>query len=120
MKDLYIETNYGVDKIDESIVNKYNLEKGLSSPFTRKRIVDKDGNYLVFHSDTKDMMEHPDDGIAQMERLYLDYLSYHQQSRILHSQMSMQITKYYRVLMHHLCHRLRLGMFPYFLHKILV
>ena len=67
MKDLYMQTENGQEKIDNQIVNKYNLEKGLKSPFTRKPITDENGSYLVFHPETKEMMEHPDDGIAQME-----------------------------------------------------
>lgn len=39
MKDLYLETENGRDRIDNQEVDKYHLKAGGLSPFTQKRIV---------------------------------------------------------------------------------
>lgn len=44
MEQLYIETEKGNIPIDNEITQKYNLQKGDKSPFTRQRIVDKFGD----------------------------------------------------------------------------
>lgn len=45
MEELYIETKDGKQKIDNNIVEKYDLKKGTLSPFTREPLVDKFGDF---------------------------------------------------------------------------
>lgn len=45
MDDLYVKTNDGNIQISKEIIDKYNLKQGTLSPFTRFRVVDKDGFY---------------------------------------------------------------------------
>lgn len=44
MEKLFIETENGKLPIDHEIVQKHNLQKGDTTPFTRNRIVDQFGN----------------------------------------------------------------------------
>lgn len=46
MEHLYLETAKGIVQIDDSIVEKYNLEKGTLSPFTHNCIVDYNGEFI--------------------------------------------------------------------------
>jgi hypothetical protein len=45
MKELYLETEHGRERIDEQTVEKYHLESGTLSPFTQNRIVGENGEY---------------------------------------------------------------------------
>lgn len=45
MKELYLETKDGNIQIDHKQIEKYNIEEGKISPFTKLRIVDKNGNF---------------------------------------------------------------------------
>jgi hypothetical protein len=45
MEELFIETKDGNIPIDPAIVKRFNLEKGTWSPFTRSRIVGKNGEF---------------------------------------------------------------------------
>jgi len=47
MEDLYLETENGNIPIDQEVIEKYNLKKGSFSPFTHKRIIDKNGDYIL-------------------------------------------------------------------------
>lgn len=45
MKELYLATENGNIKIDEQQIEKYNIKEGGISPYTKYRIVDKNGNF---------------------------------------------------------------------------
>jgi hypothetical protein len=45
MEDLYLRLKNEDSPIDQNIIEKYSLEKGSLSPFTRNRIVDSTGDY---------------------------------------------------------------------------
>ncbi len=45
MEELFLETENGIIPIDPEIVRKYRLEKGSRSPFSRSRIVGRNGEY---------------------------------------------------------------------------
>lgn len=68
MEELYIETKNGNLRIDDAFIQKYNLKKGTLSPFTRSRIVGKNGD---FHredlSEEKESISQVDDEIKEME-----------------------------------------------------
>lgn len=44
MEELYIKTKEGMQKIDNSIVEKYDLKKGTLSPFSRSTLVNENGD----------------------------------------------------------------------------
>lgn len=67
MENLYLETKNGNVPIDPTMVEKYHLKKGVKSPFTNNRIVDKDGDYQVDIATTKKLNSYPDNEIAEME-----------------------------------------------------
>ncbi len=79
MDDLYLETKNGRKRIDARTVEKYNLEPGDLSPFTRNPVVGKNGeqNINTPREDSeayirKDFNEMPlkgieGDGVDQME-----------------------------------------------------
>lgn len=41
----FLETENGNIQIDQEQITKYNIKEGQKSPFTKSRIVDKDGNF---------------------------------------------------------------------------
>lgn len=45
MKELFLKTENGLVPLDEKIIEKYNLEEGRKSPFTRYYVVDKTGRH---------------------------------------------------------------------------
>lgn len=45
MKELFLKTDNGLIPLDEKVIEKYNLEEGRKSPFTRYYVVDKNGNH---------------------------------------------------------------------------
>lgn len=45
MKDLFIKTNDSNIQISKELIDKYNIKQGSLSPFTRFRVVNKDGIY---------------------------------------------------------------------------
>lgn len=45
MKELFLKTEQGLVPLDEKIIEKYNLEEGRKSPFTRYYVVDKTGRH---------------------------------------------------------------------------
>jgi hypothetical protein len=47
MEELFLETKKGCIKIDPKLIEKYNLKEGMTSPFTKLRIVDKHGNFFL-------------------------------------------------------------------------
>ena len=53
MKELFLKTEDGLQKIDEEQVEKYNLAQGKIAPFSRYWVVDKEGS-LGNHSDRPD------------------------------------------------------------------
>jgi hypothetical protein len=53
MKPLFIETDNGNVPIENKVKEKYNLEKGTTSPFTGERILGKSGDF------TKEIHEEP-------------------------------------------------------------
>jgi len=44
MDELFLKTAEGIKPIEKSIVEKYSLSRGMTSPFTNMLIVDKNGN----------------------------------------------------------------------------
>lgn len=44
MKELFLKTESGLIPIDEKMIEKYNLEEGRKSPYTRYYVVDKTGS----------------------------------------------------------------------------
>lgn len=46
MKDLFLKTNEGNIPISQEIVDKYNIKEGTVSPFTKFKVVNKDGSYI--------------------------------------------------------------------------
>ena len=74
MEKLYIETKNGNVPIDPEIAKKFNLEKGTLSPFTRSRIVGKDGEFSKETASNKAAQNHDhppksDDGVAETENV---------------------------------------------------
>lgn len=45
MKELFLKTENGLVPLDEKTIEKYNLEEGRKSPFTRYYVVDKTGRH---------------------------------------------------------------------------
>jgi hypothetical protein len=46
MEDLYLATKNGNVKIDQKQIEKYNIKEGSISPYTKYRIVDKNGSFI--------------------------------------------------------------------------
>lgn len=68
MEKLFVETKDGKLKIDDSIVEKYDLKKGTLSPFTQNHIVDKNGDFNREEpSEEKFSLNQGDDEIDEME-----------------------------------------------------
>lgn len=44
MRELFLKTDQGLIPLDEKLIEKYNLQEGRKSPFTRYYVVDKTGN----------------------------------------------------------------------------
>ena len=63
MKELYLKTDNDLVLIDPKLIEKYNLKEGDLSPYTRQRVVDKNGNYPVINKDDKDKT---DTDVSQM------------------------------------------------------
>ncbi len=57
MKELKIETEYGAFPIDQKITEKYDLKSGIRSPFTRSRILGKNGEYFQEENKVKESEE---------------------------------------------------------------
>ncbi len=51
MKELYLKTENELLKIDEKLIEKYNLAQGRISPFSRYWIVDKNGSKGIDNPD---------------------------------------------------------------------
>lgn len=54
MENLYIDTPNGRKPIEPKVAEKYNLEKGVISPFTREPLTDKHGEFPSMTSIEKD------------------------------------------------------------------
>lgn len=63
MKELYLKTDDDLVLIDPKLIEKYNLKEGDLSPYTRQRVVDKNGNYPKYDKDDKDKT---DTDVSQM------------------------------------------------------
>lgn len=46
MKDLYIKTKNGNIQIDKKLIDKYNIKQGTFSPFSKYKIVTKNGSFI--------------------------------------------------------------------------
>ncbi|NLP29828.1 MAG: hypothetical protein GX363_01715 [Clostridiales bacterium] len=55
MKDLFLQTNRGNILIEEELIRKYNIRKGMVSPFTGYRIVDEKGEYTYEPSQQEEL-----------------------------------------------------------------
>lgn len=51
MKEVYLETVNGNIQIDQEQIEKYNIKEGQISPYTKYRIVDKNGNFPITRED---------------------------------------------------------------------
>ena len=77
MEELYLEMPNGNVPIDEKLIEKYSLEKGMRTPFSRNRIVGKDGEFYIDPSKQEHVRARdsesvafdgfPDDGIDTMD-----------------------------------------------------
>ncbi len=47
LKELYLKTEHGLQKIDEKLIEKYNLSQGKIAPFSRYWVVDENGSMGV-------------------------------------------------------------------------
>ncbi|HZK02622.1 MAG TPA: hypothetical protein VFC96_07155 [Anaerovoracaceae bacterium] len=47
MEKLFLDTPEGNIPIDPTFIEKYNLQKGMRSPFTNDRIVGENGEYFI-------------------------------------------------------------------------
>ncbi|NLY70395.1 MAG: hypothetical protein GX076_01720 [Clostridiales bacterium] len=57
MKELlYLQTQMGNILIEDEIVRKYNIKKGMLSPFTGYRIVDEKGEYTYEPSQQEELL----------------------------------------------------------------
>lgn len=63
MKELYLQTDNELVLIDPKLIEKYNLKEGSLSPFSRQRVVDKNGYYPKINKDDKDKT---DTDVSQM------------------------------------------------------
>lgn len=61
MKELFLETSNGIIPLEQGIIE--DIKNGTYSPFTRCRIVDKNG---VFNTGKKDKKDKTDTDISQM------------------------------------------------------
>lgn len=68
MEELFIETKNGNVKIEDEIIQKYNLKKGYFTPFTHERIVGKNGDFRREDIPLdKGSLNQVDDEIEEME-----------------------------------------------------
>lgn len=74
MEDLFLVTRHGIVKLDPAMVEKYHLESGTMSPFSRCRITDKEGTVKAQDEINEDAFgseeikgELVNDGIAQLD-----------------------------------------------------
>ncbi|MGB8455812.1 MAG: hypothetical protein WCD89_26290 [Anaerocolumna sp.] len=68
MEELFLETKDGNVKIEDSIVNKYDLKKGTVAPFTQNHIVNKEGEFKREDPpEEKFSLNQGDDEIEEME-----------------------------------------------------
>lgn len=68
MEELFVETREGNVKIDDGIVEKYDLKKGTLSPFTQSHIVDKHGDFKREDPPREEVsLNQGDDEIEEME-----------------------------------------------------
>lgn len=63
MKELYLKTENGIVPIDEKQIEKYNINEGMISPFSRYQVVNKKG---VFFTKIKDEKAKTDTDVSQM------------------------------------------------------
>lgn len=63
MKELFLATENGIVPLDENQIEKYNLSEGMTSPFSRYKIVDKNGAFVSNRSNDKDKT---DTDVSQM------------------------------------------------------
>ncbi len=78
MEKLYIETSRGNVPIDREFIEKYNLQKGMNTPFSRDRIVGNNGEFFIDPSQQEHVRAHdtkkvpfdgfPDDEIETMDK----------------------------------------------------
>jgi len=64
MEELILETEKGNIPINQEIIEKYDLKKGVKSPFTRSRILGKNGDYFsekTKEKELKELEESPED-----------------------------------------------------------
>lgn len=66
MKELFLETSNGIIPLEQGIIEKYDIKNGTYSPFTRCRIVDKNGVFNTGKKDKKDKTDKTDTDISQM------------------------------------------------------
>ena len=57
MDELFLATEHGNIPIDQNTKNKYNLKKGIKSPFTDHKIVDKSGDATLEQKEEKPALE---------------------------------------------------------------
>lgn len=55
MEELFIETENGNMPINKNIIKKYDLKQGSRSPFSRNRIVGKNGEFNVEKPEKNDL-----------------------------------------------------------------
>jgi hypothetical protein len=77
MEELYLEMPNGSIPIEQKLVEKYHLQKGMRTPFSRNRIIGKNGEYFIDPSKQEHVRNHdaekvpfdgfPDDGIETMD-----------------------------------------------------
>ena len=61
MNELFLATEHGNIPIDENIKIKYNLKRGMKSPFSNHMIVDKDGNSQLEQKAKKTILQSNDE-----------------------------------------------------------
>lgn len=59
--ELFLKTESGLQKIDESIIEKYNLVQGKIAPFSRFWVVDKNGSLGVKNPENSTSSPKPDE-----------------------------------------------------------
>ena len=61
MKELFLKTENGLQKIDETVIEKYNLCEGKIAPFSRYWVVDKNGSLGINNPDDDTSSPKPDE-----------------------------------------------------------
>lgn len=70
MEELFLETKNGNIPLSDDIIKKYNLKKGIKSPFSNERIVGKNGEYFLEKPKKEGSLNEEKqvgDGIKEME-----------------------------------------------------